>query len=71
MLRYYLHLRRGREVVLDRIGVQFHDQVTVELEAMRAAAKVGTVSAKRNPARPERRTGIPTNRVGRMPSTQA
>ncbi len=39
MPRYYLHLRRGREVALDRIGVELHDQVTVELEAMRAAAK--------------------------------
>jgi hypothetical protein len=39
MPRYYLHVRRGREFVLDRDGIQFPDQVTVELEAMRAAAK--------------------------------
>ena len=39
MPRYYLHLRRGREVALDRIGTEFHDQVTVELTAMRAAAR--------------------------------
>lgn len=38
MPRYYLHLRRGREVALDRVGTEFHDQVAAELEAMRAAA---------------------------------
>jgi hypothetical protein len=39
MPRYYLHLRRGREVALDRDGMEFADRVTVELEAMRAAAQ--------------------------------
>jgi hypothetical protein len=39
MPRYYLHLRRGREVALDRDGMEFPDRVTVELEAMRAAAQ--------------------------------
>jgi hypothetical protein len=38
MPHYYLHLRRGREVAPDRDGTEFPDQVTVELEAMRAAA---------------------------------
>jgi hypothetical protein len=39
MARYYLHLRQGQQVALDQDGVEFHDQVTVELEAMRAAAR--------------------------------
>ncbi len=41
MPRYYLHLRRGREVALDRIGTEFHDQVTVELEACEQPLKPG------------------------------
>jgi hypothetical protein len=39
MARFYLHLRRGREIAADRDGVEFPNQQTAKQEAMRALAK--------------------------------
>jgi hypothetical protein len=40
MPRFYLHVRRGREVELDREGSEFGSLHDVEREALKAAAKV-------------------------------